>query len=390
MATVAGLTARGVSPSDVTVVVRDADQYEDPLRRAANRYGVTLNFWIQLRLKRTLPYRLAVAVVNLLVAREESDLLPADALLAPLRFQWTPPEATSPEAEAPDTAGDWPLSAETVEALSRRVAGERHRVAAWRNRIGDVTGGDSRFDAYVEWLDGCPSSPDPDDVRETLVPLFDAYRKRVLPMRQADDATLTETARTARALARLVEDGDGLVGELAVKYRSWLDDDYGEQSWATVRELCDALATTVPGRREYPTARAVDVMEANDVWGLSIPYVIVAGLVDGEWPRPPDSEFPAGFRERVSDTEGVGENVRPRSGWTEGREFDQFADAVVAASEALVVTRHEYDFDGVERPPSPYVRLLDPTPVDDPEVDTLLAERQLPPRLAAISEEASN
>jgi len=384
MAAVAGLTERGVSPSDVTVVVREVDLYEEPLTRAANRYGVTPNFWTQLRLKRTLPYRSLAAVLDLLVAREAAEGVPADALVAPLRFEWAPPA----DARTANATADWPVPAATVEALARRVGGERRGVAAWHDRIEDATDGDARFETYLDWLDALPTRPAPDDVPTALAPPLDAYREQVLPARQADDdAALTATARTARALARLRGDGDGLVRELATKYESWLDADYGERSWTTVRDLCEALATTVPGRREYPTANSVDVLEANDVWGLDLPYVVAAGLVDGEWPRPPDSVFPAPFRERLCDTDGTARNVRPRSGWTEGREFDQFADAVAAASEALVVTRHQCDADGVERLPSPYLRALDPTAVDRPAVDELIAERRLPPRLAATAGE---
>ncbi|NHN48492.1 hypothetical protein G9464_12940 [Halostella sp. JP-L12] len=394
MAVVAGLVDRGVSPSDVTVVVRDLDPYEEPLSRAADRYGVRPNFWIQLRLKRTLPYRLLVAVLDLLVARE-SGTVPADALLDPLRFEWVPPVerggtgwTTGPGDSDPDAG--WPLPAATVAALARSVDGERRGIDAWRDRVAAVSDAGARLGTYLDWLDGLPARPDPDDVPVAVVPLLDAYRERVLPARRAaDDATYSETARTARALARLHDGDEGLVPELASKYGSWLDADYGERSWATVRDLCDALATTVPGRREYPAARSVDVMEANDVWGLDLPYVVAGGLVDGEWPRPPESAFPAPFRERLRGADGAARNVRPRSGWTEGREFDQFADAVAAASEALVVTRHEYDADGVERRPSPYLRALDPTPVDRPAVGELIADCRLPPRLAATAEGAS-
>lgn len=66
MALVAALVDCGISPSDVTVVVRDIDPYEEPLTRAARRYGVTPTFWTQLRLKRTLLYQLTVATIGAL------------------------------------------------------------------------------------------------------------------------------------------------------------------------------------------------------------------------------------------------------------------------------------------------------------------------------------
>jgi ATP-dependent helicase/nuclease subunit B len=211
----------------------------------------------------------------------------------------------------------------------------------------------------------------------------------VVPLRQADDtAPFTQTAQAARAVARLSQagDGDGLITEIVEKYRTWLEADYCECSWATVKQLCDDIATTLPGRREVPTARSVDVMEANDVWGLSLPYVIVAGLVDGEWPQPPDSVFPAAARERLSETGGPARNVRPRSGWTERRDFDQFADVVAATETALIMTYHKSDLDGIPQQPSPYIQQLETTSISDTEIENMLSDCILPQQILELAE----
>lgn len=403
VATVDRLVERGVSRSDMTIVVRDVDAYEAPLQRASRRYGLTLSIWTQIRLKRTIPYRLAVAVVSLLAAREQTGggAIASEIILDPLRYEWVPPsdtkwsgdETSSPEscaAVSGDTvdSANWPFEPPVVDALARAVAGENHTVSGWGDRFEQVEARTKPdLTSYVDWVSTLPATPSPPDIPAMLGPLLDAYRQVVMPHRQAsDDPTLTGTATSARSLARMEE----LTIELAEKYDSWLADGYGERSWTTVAELLDAIASTVPGRREYATARSVDVMEANDVWGLDLPYVIAAGLVDGEWPRPPESTYPAALRERLRANQGLATALRPRSGWTEAGELDQFADAVVAASEGLVCTRFTRDSDGVETRPSPYLRALDPQPVDASAVERLVGDPgELPPEIVAMVESAT-
>lgn len=409
VACVDGLVAAGVSPSDVTVVVRDVDAYEGPLRRAARRYGVTLSVWTQLRLDRTVPYRLTRAVVALLAERERTEgAVGADALLAPLRFEWVPPA----DGAASEDCDAFPVDPAALGALARRASGESRAVADWPDAVrrmaaetntteaaaADGVAGvgvddadTSRLaeladalDRYAAWVGAAPATPGPHDLDILLSPVFEAYRTRVMPARRAaDDATLTDTARTARALDRMSE----LTGELADKYGDWVADGYAPRSWATVADLLDAIATTVPGRREYATARSVDVMEANDVWGLDLPYVVAAGLVDGEWPRPPESTFPAALRRLLRTTDGPGAALRPRAGWTEAGELDQFADTVAAASEGLVCTRFAVDADGIEVRPSPYLRAVDATRVDRDALDRLIGpDRELPAPVAAMAD----
>ncbi|GAB3420008.1 hypothetical protein GCM10027435_22150 [Haloparvum alkalitolerans] len=406
VACVDGLVSAGVSPSDVTVVVRDVDAYEAPLRRAARRYEVTLSVWTQLRLKRTIPYRLTRAVVSLLAERERTGgAVGADALLAPLRFEWVPP---ADEANS-GLSDPFPVDSAALGALARRTGEAKHPVAGWSDEVRriadgtDASGPDAdgtpeadapgsspqelagladALERYAAWVEPASATPGPHDLDALLSPVFEAYRTRVMPARRdADDATLTGTARTARALDRMGE----LTGELADKYGDWIADGYAPRSWATVADLLDAIATTVPGRREYATARSVDVMEANDVWGLDLPYVVAAGLVDGEWPRPPESAFPAALRRLLGTTDGPGAALRPRAGWTEAGELDQFADTVAAASEGLVCTRFAADADGIDVRPSPYVQAVDGTPVGRDALDRLVGpDRELPEPIVAM------
>lgn len=400
MALVAALVDRGISPSDVTVVVRDVDPYEEPLTRAARRYEVTPTFWTQLRLKRTLPYQLTVATIGALTAAEavdngeemptdsESVSLDIEPLLAPLKFEWCPPAAADAASSYPNDTG-WPIDQRTVAMTCETAAGETGSPSEWRHQLAEA-GVDDRVLTYGDWLADQPTSPTADELTGVLLPILETYREVVLPERHAaDDTTLTETARTARALARLAGgDGaseEGLVGECAGKYADWLADGYAKRSWATVAELVDTIATTVPGRREYATARSVDVMEANDTWGLNLPYVIAVGLVDGEWPRPPESCFPAAIRERLRGTEGPASGLRSRSGWTAGRELDQFIDTLRAASKGLVLTRFQRDADGVETLPSPYLVALNAPELACEAVDKLAGpDRVLPGELDAM------
>jgi ATP-dependent helicase/nuclease subunit B len=406
MALVAALVDCGISPSDVTVVVRDIDPYEEPLTRAARRYGVTPTFWTQLRLKRTLPYQLTVATIGALTAVEAVDSgeetstdpksvsLDIEPLLAPLKFEWCPPAATD-AASSHRNDTEWPIDQRTVATTRETAAGETGSLSEWCGQLVKA-GADDRILTYGDWLADQPMSPTADELTGVLLPILEAYREVVLPKRHAaDDATLTETARTARALARLAGgDGaseEGLVGECAGKYADWLGDGYAERSWATVAELVDAIATTVPGRREYATARSVDVMEANDTWGLNLPFVIAVGLVDGEWPRPPESCFPAAVRERLRGTEGPASGLRPRSGWTEGRELDQFVDTLRAASEGLILTRFQRDADGVETLPSPYLVALNAPELASEVVAELTGpDRVLPDELAAMLDDSES
>lgn len=406
MALVAALVDHGISPSDVTVVVRDVDPYEEPLTRAARRYGVTPMFWTQLRLKRTPPYRLTVTTIRALTAAEavdsgeetstdpESVSLDVETLLAPLEFEWCPPAAVNAASSHRNDMG-WPIDQRTVATTRGTADGETGLPSEWRGQLAEA-GADDRVLTYVDWLADQPMSPTPDELTGVLLPILEAYREIVLPERHAaDNTTLTETARTARALARLAGgDGaseEGLVGECAGKYTDWLADGYAERSWTTVAELVDAIATTVPGRREYATARSVDVMEANDTWGLDLPYVIAVGLVDAEWPRPLESSFPAAVRERLCGTEGPASGLRPRSGWTEGRELDQFVDTVRAASEGLILTRFQRDADGVETLPSSYLVALNAPELGREAVDELAGpDRILPDELDTMLDDSES
>ncbi|WP_139173660.1 hypothetical protein [Natrialba sp. SSL1] len=413
MALVSALLDQGVSESDVTVVVRDIDDYEEPLTRGGRRYGVTPTFWTTLRLKRTIPYQLLQSLCDLLQARETDTPVTAETLFSPLEYGWVDPqidvEKPIPLGESVETNG-WPVPVATVRDGIRLAAEESYRIGQWQERLGDLAtaAGDteaddiagetvscgSKFDSYLGWLDNVARTPNPTDVRQTLLPVLDAYAVGALPERQAiDDDTKLDVAQSVRAVDRLgahpdstqfTVDGrslhahDGMVPELADKYEQWLEAGYVDPSWRSVADLFDQLATVVPGRREHPTAHAIDVMEANDVWGLELPYVVSVGLVDGEWPQPPDSVVPAAIRQRLRGLSKPERQLRPRSGWTESRELDFFADTVAAASEALVCTRYRRDTDGVEQSMSPYLRVLPTRTIAPDDTDQLISTGSLP------------
>ena len=86
MAVVAELREGGVPVRDIVVVARDLDTYEEPLTRAAIRYGVTPVFWTQIRLTQTRPFRLLMAICELFATPEPDR----DDLFTPLELGWTP------------------------------------------------------------------------------------------------------------------------------------------------------------------------------------------------------------------------------------------------------------------------------------------------------------
>lgn len=359
VATAAGLFEHGVPPSDVAITTADVDRYEDALRRAANRYGVTVAVWTPLRLERTVPYRFVASTLAAL-AQLEAGSVAVDALAEPLRLGWVPPS---------DDRG--PISAAAVDAVTRRHPDADHPVDEWLPRVAasDLGPGQtSHWVAYLNWLDAQPRSPSPDDVLDTLRPAMAAFDDAVLPDRLTDEP-VSDVAETVRGFDRT----DELLRMVRKRYGKWLSAGRTAREWDAVAELLDAFATTLPGRRELPTAAAVDVKEANDVWALDVPYVIAVGLVDSEWPRSTATAVPGGVRTAVARTDGRGiDAVRPHSTWTDARDRDHFASAVDAASTLFVATRHVEDPDGVERRPSRFLADLDTTLPDDESVERLV------------------
>lgn len=364
---VAGLLRAGVSPSDVLVVARDADAYEQSLGRTAGRHGVSLSVWTQLPVERTLPYHLFAACCTLLGTDEPS----LDTLLAPLEFRWVPPEADE----------EWPVPIERVAEFREQLvsAGQSSQpVDDWLAAVG----GDEGFAplrTYLEWVRDQPATPAPPALHGTFEPVLDASREQVLPETfAADDADLRRTARLARAIVRVEE----LLVDTRAKYGEWLDAGDVPRSWLAVLELAERVVATRPGRREHGNAAAVDVVDATDAWLRRVPHVVAVGLVDGVWPRRPESVFPSAFRRAVVAGESAAARRLAVPGrWTVARETDHLASAVDAATEQLVCTRYRRDREGTTRERSPLLASLSPRRLDEATTQSLRAGR-LPDALA--------
>ncbi|MWV64857.1 hypothetical protein GRS48_08495 [Halorubrum sp. JWXQ-INN 858] len=367
IATVAGLVSRGVSPSDVLVTAVDVDSYEDALRRAAGRYGLTLAVWSPLRLVRSVPYRFAETTIAAL--RDRDAGIHVDDLREPLRLGWVPPRN-------PDRG---PLDRAAVDVVARGFRGQRHALPEWKRLIAGSEASRTtkrHWMAYLNWLDAAPAAPSPGAFLDVLIPAMEAYDDAVLPD-AADGRPVSELAETLRAFDRTAE----LLRTVRKRYGDRLATGRIDRGWAPTHELLEALARTLPGRRELPTAAAVDVVEANDAWALDVPYVVAIGLVDEEWPHVPTSAVPSIARaatvRRSDGGRGSGASpVRPHSTWTDARAHDRFVGVVDAAAELLVVTRFAADGDGVEQRPSRFLDDLDPVldRVADAERAALVAD----------------
>ncbi|PHQ38240.1 hypothetical protein DJ69_12880 [Halorubrum persicum] len=368
MATISEVRDRGVNVRDIAVVARDLDPYEQPLTRAAIQYGVTPVFWTQLRVTRTEPYALVKALCTLFA---DGDVA-ATPLLAPLTQRWAPPT---------DAAG-WPLEQSTIHAHLEALPSGRRSIAEWAATIPTHTT-DERLTTYCDWLQAhCEPEPTPETVGAVLGPSIDAYRETSVPARQQADAPALMTTETAaRATVRVTR----LVEQVTHKYDEWLADGTVSRSWDAVRELCELLATQRPGRREHSNARAIDIMEANDVWALSVPIVIAVGATAAEWPAQTDSVVPAELQEAVLSGAGETDIVAPRTMWGEGRDRDHFADAMRAAERGVIVTRYTQTGDGDDVHPSPFLASLNMETVSGQARTQLVSTTpQLPPAIAAL------
>ncbi|MGZ0746087.1 hypothetical protein [Haloparvum sp. AD34] len=345
----------GGSLSDVVVVAPDLDAYEAPLADAAARHDLPTATWTQLPLTDTLPYRLLTALCRVL----DDDPCTADEFLAPLEYEWAPPDAD---------AG--PLDAAATAALRAGILDETdpetdRPVTEWCDRVAGLDA-PAVVDAYRSWVGthrhaGEPSSQ---QVVETLEPVLDEYEETVLPRRKdRDDPTLTRTARTARAVVRTQD----LVVEVAEKY----DDRVaaGEnRSWTLVDRLAETIGGLRAGRREHANARALDVVDANDTWALSREVVIAVGLRQGGWIESPGGLLPPELRDRLLGGRPDASSLGLRATWSEARVRDHFRDTVAAAMDTIVCTRPRRDEDGTEVPRSPLLATVDTRLVEPPEV----------------------
>lgn len=370
IATAASLLENGVSPSDIAITAIDLDPYEDLLERAAKRYGLTLAVWTPLNLKRTCPYQFAASLLAVLRERSEGPL-DIETLGEPLRLGWASPQNQSL---------DDPLPADLVDRIVDRYHGTTLSITDWKREIAesDFQSETKRYViGYLNWLGTQPQQPSPDAVSDTIVEAMEAYEHAVLPS-EAGTEPVSDLAETFRGFDRTMT----LLETVQQRYSKWLDYGRTERSWRVVEELLDAFATTLPGRRELPTAAAIDVKEANDLWALEVPYVIAVGLVDTEWPRPVDSPVPSVSRAAISHQEGPKSGVRPHSSWTTARDHDHFVSAAAAASDLFVVTRFATDADGVDQQPSRFLDDLEPTHITDAVADLIGDPSMLPEAIA--------
>ncbi|MFW5956501.1 MAG: hypothetical protein ACOCQY_03765 [Halorhabdus sp.] len=396
MAIVAALLDRGVAVRDVAVVARGLDHYEDPLHHAARQCGVIPAFWTQLQVTHTRPFALVESVCAALDAETPSR----EVLWRPLELRWCPPSvgmdhtadggtepprsrtgsatvatsaATDSTPDSPGNAHSWPIHPATVQSSKQALPADARPLDAWCDAVDARPGVDDRVLAYLDWLRACRSldepsaatgdlpprrseTPSPDTVAAVLTAVIDAYDAVGLSVTMANDSPdRLETQRETRAIERL----QTLIGQLRHKYADRLADGTIDRSWNSVAELSRVIATELPGRRELGNATAVDIFEANDMWLLNIPYVIAVGLVDGEWPRQARSTIPAALQAAILQGDGDVGTLAPWTAWSSGRDRDQFADTVRAASAGLIVTRHSQTLDGDTRRPSPFLDELD-------------------------------
>ncbi|WP_049981328.1 hypothetical protein [Halolamina rubra] len=383
-AVVAAHLRGGASPSDVLVVARDAAEYERALERAVDRHGVNLAVWAQLPVEQTIPYRQFAAVCAVL-GRDELTL---DELLAPLEFHWVPPAVDDADATP------WPLDTDAVGDLRAALAStsesepEAASLPEWGDRLAAAVD-DGELDpasadplrSFLDWAREQPDTPEPAALHRTFEPLVAAGRAVTLPTVFASDAAdLGRTSRYARALSRIEE----LLTDARAKYREWLDAGDVPRSWLAIADLAERVVTTRPGRREHANAAAVDVIDATDAWLREAPHVVAVGLVDGVWPRRPESVFPEALRQAVvAGDSAAARRLAVPGRWTAARERDHLASGFGAATETLACTRYHRDREGTERERSPLLAEVPTRQVDASAAQSLVATGTLPDALGA-------
>lgn len=374
MAVVSELRDRDVPIRDIAVVVRDLDPYEEPLFRAAVQYGITPVFWTQLRVTRTRPYALIAAVCETL-AEDSTDL---ETLIQPLELGWAPPEAGSET---------WPLSPRELYRSVERLPRDARTASEWSEIVEATDGVDTRLRQFAEWVSDAPN-PEPESIASLLGDVVEAYAEHGLPETKAvDSPALLETELDARAVVRVRT----LVQQLRLKFADRLEEGTVARSWGDVAELAGVIATQRPGRREHSNARALDVLEANDVWALDIPYVITLGLTDDQWPQPPQSMLPPEFREAVLRGDERAEILAPQPAWAGGRDRDQFLDTLRSAGRCAILSRHTRTTEGDDVSPSPILDHLDPERVTEEARRRLVGtERDLPPEVQGFVKETED
>lgn len=362
MALVGSFLDQGVPERDIAVVVRNLETYEQPLFRAALQHGITPVFWTQLRVTETRPFALIDSICDAL----SGETIDKRILLTPLEHRWTPTDCSEP---------DWPIDSKTIQEAKSTLSEESHTINKWVKRTTESDDVDVRIERFVHWLANVPE-PRPDTVASVFHDVVDAYRRAGLPETKATDSpALLDTEIDARAVYRVKT----LVEQLRHKFADRLDEDMVDKSWSDVAELATVVATQRPGRREHSHARAIDVLEANDVWVLDVSYVIVAGLTASEWPQETDSVTQPEFEEAILRGQGKTSKLAPDTSWTNGRDRDHFADVLNAAANGLILTRYRETNRGDVVHPSPLFEVCDTDPIGDDEIQSLRTpEREVP------------
>lgn len=357
------LLESGVSKREILVVAGTLQEYEPGLGRAAIRRGLTPTFWTQLDLVTTQLYRLLHGTCDLLGA---DRLIVATDLQSVLVMGWTPPD--------PD-GNVWPMAQiEVVNVFEGVSPNTQHTLGKWRDVFASSED-DDRVRALLDWLDKDHTAT-PSTVEAVLHDLIDRYRELVLPRVMADDVpALLDTETAARATVRM----ESVVEQVAAKYRARRNASRIPASWTSVASLIESVSSQAPGRREHANARAVDVMEPNDVWPRQAEYVLVVGLVESEWPTPTESLVPAELRDAINTGTDGTESIVPRPSWTAGRAADQFAEVLDAATEGVVLFRHTQSAGGEAVLASSLVDMVPASTVDDRTREQLLRETMAEP-----------
>lgn len=347
---VSQLIEQGTPVREIAIVVRTADQYVTSLKRASQRWDLPLTIWTQLPLTDTAPYRGCRGLIDLLDT--ETTAVTVTELLAPLEAGWVPESAPSEQS--------WPIDPAIIREWDYAAPEGRHKLGMWRDKT-EWRDADPRVTTYVEWLDTQPVAPDPVAAAKVLRSVLEGYKTTVVPeINAADDPTQYRTIRISRAVARLEE----LLPRLTEKYGAWLDAKRAPQRWTTVGRLIELFATQVPGRREHANARAVDVLEASDLWERSYDYVIVLGLTEGVWPPEQTQPLPNELCDAIlRGTDGVAAVV-PQMSWFNHQDRDMFIETVTAAETAAFLSYHTVDKNGTDREPSSLLNAVSSTELD--------------------------
>ena len=343
MALVKRLIDHGVACRDIAIVTRTADAYERYLHQAAKRQEIPVTVWTQLPLATTDPYRLCTSICTLL-DQDTTQVSPTD-LLTPLAAGWSPPETPR--------VSQWPISESVIQQWNHSLPDAEQSPDTWKDATEEIID-DRRLQRYLRWLIKQPAEPAPDQVTMLVEELLTTYSEVVLPVVMSDDNPAKhQTVRRSRSVARLQE----LLGKIQHLYQDQCELTTTYRRWKTVGDILHRLARKAPGRREHANARAIDVIEGNDLWERSYEYLVVLGLTDDHWPQSDSHLLPADIRQASLTSHGL-ESVVPQMTWDQYQERDMFIETIQAASTAAVITYHRTDEQGRPREKSPLLNTI--------------------------------